>query len=352
MRKVFLPPIQVFRDFHPTAGSFLDRISVSVALESMKWPIFFGNLVLITNLHAQAPEGAALLDKVVSYPGAYSQVCDVFTSPSDVPYHAFEISGYREAYFSKVKLAAIKANRESLVEAIRARLLAIDFSKAPKELPADPSPDDKENEEISSGSDPMTLNPFLLDLIHQTHAIEALQELLIVEGKLVKGIAAAKDDVKVAPPLVDGWFVVEEADMSELDQDDAEKISREREKDPSPAEIAKLDRKRNLFQARVAQRDVVMTIALLMREKSYPPYLKTTFEAAYAKGLKALVKKDRLDAFKPGDSLPPELEGRKVDIDKITQLPVVEFSSVAIPYSRESRDEIRAAAAQWITEHP
>lgn len=334
------------------SGSFLDRNTDRDALERMKWPIFFGNLLLIANLHAQDTEGTALLDKVISYPGAYSQVCDVFTSPDDIPYRAFVISGYREAYFSNVKLAAIKENRESLVKAIRSRLLAIDFSKKPKELPVDPSPDDKESEEIGSGSDPMTLNPFLLDLIHETHAIEALQELLIVEGKLVKGIAEAKDDAKAAPPVVDGWWVVQEEEMSAVDREDAEGKIRERDKDPSPAEIAKLDRKRNLFNARVAQRDVVMTIALLMREKSYAPYLKTKFEAAYVKGLKALVKKDGLEGYKPGAPLPPDLEGRKIRIDEITKLPIEEYSSVALPYSRESRDEIRAAAAQWISEHP
>lgn len=333
-------------------GSFLDRITVCDARGRMKWPIFFGNLLLIANLSAQETDASALLDKVISYPGAYSQVCDVFTSPDDIPYRAFEISGYREAYFSNVKLAAIKENRDSLVKAIRARLLAIDFTRVPKELPTDPSPDDKENEEIGSGSDPMTLNPFLLDLIHETHAIEALQELLIVEGKLVKGIAEAKNDAKAAPPLVDGWFVAKEADMSAIDREEDNQAIRERDKDPSPAEIAKLDRERNLFNSRIAQRDVVMTIALLMREKSYAPYLKTEFEAAYVKGLKALVKKDGLEAYKPGEPLPPQLEGRKIRIDEITKLPIETYSSVAIPYSRESRDQIRAAAAQWITEHP
>lgn len=310
----------------------------------MKWPVFLGNLILMAHLHAQETEATALLDKVISYPGSYSQVCDVFTSPSDIPYRAFEISGYREAYFSNVKLAAIKANRESLVAAIRARLLAIDFSKPAKELPQDPTPDESEGEEISSGSDPMTLNPFLLDLIQQTHAIEALQELLIVEGKLVKGIAAAKDDAKVAPPIVDGWFLAEE-NLSPAT--DTEVV-----RDNSPAATAKQERDYRLFQSRVAQRDVVTTIALLMREKSYAPYLKTNFEAAYAKGLKALAKKDGLEAFKPGDPLPPSLEGREIHLDKITGLPVQQYSPVAIPYTRESRDEIRAAAAQWITEHP
>lgn len=308
--------------------------------------------MLIMNLHAQETDGSALLDKAISYPGSYSQVCDVFTSPDDIPYRAFEISGYREAYFSNVKLAAIKENRESLVKAIRARLLAIDFSKAAKGLPQDPSPDDRDSDEIGSGSDPMTLNPFLLDLIRETHAIEALQELLIVEGKLVKGIAEAKNDAKVMPPVVDGWFVAREVDMAAIDQDDSEEAIRERQKDPSTAEIAKRDRETKLFNSRIAQRDVVMTIALLMREKSYDPYLKTKFETAYVKGLKALVKKDGLDGYKPGAPLPPQLEGRKIRIDKITQLPIETFSSVAIPYSRESRDEIRAAAAQWITEHP
>ncbi|GAA5124370.1 hypothetical protein GCM10023212_24120 [Luteolibacter yonseiensis] len=316
--------------------------------------MFFGNLLLVANLNAQAAEGTELLDKVISYPGSYSQVCDVFTSPTDIPYRAFEISGHREATFSRVKSAAIKENRESLVRAVRARLLAIDLAKPARSLPVDPSPDENENHEISSGADPMTLNPFLLDLIRETHAIEALQELLIIEGKLVKGIASAKDDAKAAPPVVDGWLVAEENEpsTSPVGSDDIGENPPESEKDPTPEEIARLDRKNHLFQARVAQRDVVMTIALLLREKSYAPYLKTTFEAAYAKGLKAQLKDEGVDDFKPGDPLTPDMEKMQMQIDKITGLPFLKFRSVTIPYSRESRDEIRAAAAQWISEHP
>lgn len=318
----------------------------------MKWPIFPGILSLIATLHAEVPEGAALLDKIISHPGSYSQVCNPMSSPADVPYQAFQISGYKGASLSQANLALIEKNRGILVKAISARLPAIDLSKPAKQPAEDPTPEVNLHGE-TFGSDPETLNPFLLRVIRLAHATEALPGLLIVEEKLAKGIDGATADTKAAPPVVDGWLAFSDAGVSTapINWEEIEKAPRNR-KEPTPAEIAERDFGIALFNARVAQRDVLMTIALLMREKSFTPYLKTRFEAAYAEGLKAQLAEWGVKDFKPGDPLPPDLAGSTMEIDKITGFPFVEFSPVRIPYSRESRDEIRAAAAQWITEHP
>lgn len=301
----------------------------------MKLALLAGKIAVLSSLVAQAAVEEPLLDKVISHPGSYSQVCDVLTAPTDLPYRAFQLSSFTGASFSKANLAKVRENRESVVKEIRARLLELDLSTAAKTPAEDPTPEEN-NDGDAFGCDPKTLNPLLLELIQETHAIEALQELLVVESKLVKGIAEAKDNVKTPPPVVSGWYVANEGAM-EYDENE----------DP-----AKRDRRVNLFQARVAQRDVVMTIALLMREKSYTPYLKSGIEAAYAKGLKAMAKKEGLEKFKPGAPLPPELEGRDISLDPVTKIPVEQYSTVAIPYSRESRDEIRAAAGKWISENP
>jgi hypothetical protein len=279
-----------------------------------------------------AQEKLPLLDEIISHPGSYAQVCDVMSAPEDIPYRAYQLSGFAGASFSTAKQEAMKANRPALVKAIRARLLEIDLKRAAGDNPKDPKPEVSEDGE-NVGCDPMTLNPLLLDLIIELDAIEALPELLVVEEKLVKGIAAAKDDSKAKPPVVSGWFVQVEGPYDD--------------KEPE----AKRDRRMALFQSRVAQRDLVMTIALLMRGKAYGPFLKTKLETEYVKGLKANAKKNGIENFDPKKPLPPEQEGLEISIDPVSGLPRMKYWPVMIPYTRESRDEVRAAAAKWTSEH-
>lgn len=290
-------------------------------------------IVLTAALHAEVPEAARLLDKVISHPGSYSQVCDVMTAPADVPYRAFEITDFWGASFSKANQALIEKNRTALSKELRARLLAIDLSREAKQPGVDPKPEENFDGD-AFGCDPHSLNPLLLGLIQQLHAVETLPELLVVEQKLTGEIAKAKDDAKAAPPVVCGWFVAMEGDHNDNETD------------------AKRDRRIKLFQSRIAQRDMVMLMALLMREKAYKPYLETTLEAAYVKGLKGKARELKLPAAKPGKGLPEKIDGYKIDVDPITGLVRREFSPVLIPYTRESRDQIRAAAAKWISEHP
>jgi hypothetical protein len=286
-------------------------------------------------LMLRAASQESLLDKVILYPGSYSQVCDVMAMPEDVPYQAFIISDFEGAGFSKANQTQIDKNREPLVKAIRARLQTLDFSRKATPPKEDPKPEENMDGE-AFGCDPASLNPLLMRLIRQLHAIETLPELLLVEQKLVRGITKAKDDAKAAPPVVNGWFVGMEGSHNENEKENE----------------AQRDRKANLFNARVAQRDLVMLMAVLMREKSYPAYIKTSIETAYAKGLKTLSKQGDLAKFKSGEAIPKELEHLDIEIDPITRLPRARYCPVKIPYTRESRDEVRAAAEKWVTEHP
>ncbi|RYD26352.1 MAG: hypothetical protein EOP87_22885, partial [Verrucomicrobiaceae bacterium] len=48
---------------------------------------------LVLPLSAQQPVSPeALLDKIVTYPGSYAQVCDVMTAPADIPYRAYQVT--------------------------------------------------------------------------------------------------------------------------------------------------------------------------------------------------------------------------------------------------------------------
>jgi hypothetical protein len=297
----------------------------------MKSMMMAWQMALVGSLVADTPAADALLDKIISHPGSYSQVCDIMTAEADIPYRAFELTDFSGASFSKTNQALIDKNRGPLIEAIRARLLQVDFTREAKAPGEDPKPEENFDGD-AYGCDPQSLNPLLLELIRQLNAIETLPELLIVEQKLVKGIARAKNDPKSPAPIVAGWFIGFFTKNWES-QTEAER-----------------DRNSKLFQARVAQRDLVMLMAVLMREKSYGPYLKSSLETAYVRGL----KKNAMDypKYKPGDPLPEEKYGRGFKLDPVTRIIRREGDFVSIPYSRESRDEVRAAAAKWVAAHP
>jgi hypothetical protein len=288
----------------------------------------------LRNSVAEELSAEKLLDQVISRPGSYSQVCDVMTAPPDIPYQLFQITDFMGASLSKSNQALVEKNRDGLIKALRSRLLAIDFSRKAAPPVADPKPEENFDGD-AFGCDPKALSPIILTLLQQLHGIEALPELLVVEQKLVEGIAKAKDDLKAMPPEVAGWSVGEMREN--YDENEPE---------------AKRDRRTGLFQARVAQRDLVMLMATLMRELSYTPYLETTLEAAYVKGLKAEAKKRGYDKIKVGAEPLTEIKGMDVAVDPVTKIIRPAYFSVKLPYTRESRDEIRAAAAKWIAEHP
>jgi hypothetical protein len=288
----------------------------------------------VTGLAAAKDAGEALLDKMIAFPGSYSQVCDVMTAPQDIPYRAYVLTDFAGASFSKANQQHLETHRDALVKAIRARLLEIDFNRAPKDPGKDPKPEESFDGD-DTGCDPASLNPLLLDLILKLKATEALPELLVVEDKLVKAIARAKDDVKAPAPRVDGWHV----GMENFDWQENE-----------PQE--KRDRRIHLFNSRVAQRDLVMTMGKLMRERAFAPYLATSLEKAFVKGIRKQAKEEGFDSLKPGQPLPKKFEGHEIGFDSVTKLPFRRYMPVMVPYSRESRDEVRAAAAKWIAAHP
>ncbi len=291
-------------------------------------------ILMTAALPVRAATQQSLLDALISHPGSYSQVCDAMSAPADIPYLAFEITDFAGASFSKSNQAAILKNRDALVKAIRAKLTAIDLTKPAKHPGEDPKPEENFDGE-AYGCDPDSLNPLLLTLVQQLHATEALPELLAVEAKLVEGIAKAKDDTKAKPPVVNGWQVHQETDNYNENEDPA-----------------KRDRRSNLFQARVAQRDLVMVMALLMREKSFEPYLNSELEKKYEAGIIAQAKEYKLPKIARDAEAPKEVDGAEVVRDPVLGILVRTYSPVKIAYSRESRDEVRAAAAKWVAAHP
>ncbi len=297
----------------------------------MKVASLLCHVLWITALQAKDTPATSLLDRIISHPGSYSQVCDIMTVEVDIPYRAFELTNFAGASFSKANQALIDQNRDTLISAIRARLLEINFTREVKFPIEDPQPEENFDGD-AFGCDPQFLNPQMLALIQKLHAIETLPELLAVEQKLVKKIEQAKNGLKSPVPLVAGWFISYRATDSK-DQTDEQR-----------------DRFSKLFRARVAQRDLVMLMAVLMREKSYGPYLKSSLETAYVIGLKKNAA--GYPKHKPGDPLPEEQYGNEFHLDPVTRILRREHDFVSIPYTRESRDEVRAAAEKWVAAHP
>lgn len=292
----------------------------------MKSHLPFAAAILISFQPAFAETGTEYLDQLIAAPGSYSQVCDVLMTTQDVPFKAFQIQDYSGAYFSDGNIALMKSNRDDIVAAVRKRLGKIDLTREP----VTPKPDvnaDKEELEMSEcyGADPMSLNSFLFDIIKRTSATEALPELLALEERLVAAIAVAKGGG--APPEVYGWYA---AIMDEEYDENEPKASRER--------------RMKLNCSRLAQRDLVALIALLMREQKYEPYLATEFEKAYVKGLKKQEEEYGLSA-------PSKANDQYILTDPISGVRHYDYVEVSIPYSRPLRDEVRAAAEKWISEH-
>jgi hypothetical protein len=299
----------------------------------MKYGLWICQFALVTGVYAKpAPSATALFDQIISHPGSYYQVCDVNEVAPEIPYQAFHLTDSAGAAFSKTNLASMKLNRLSLIKSARARLAAVDFAIEGKQPSADAKPEENEDGD-AYGCDPTTLNPLTLKLLQEIQAVETLPELLVLEEKLVAQIAKAKDDEQAASPKVYGWIV----GGSRAEEGWSE---------------AKRDRFNQLFQARVAQRDLVILIADLLRQQRYPAYLKTSFEATYVKGLTAAAKAADLLDLQEGAIIPAKIDGQDIEVDPITKLFRFTRRAISIPYSRETRDEIRAAAAQWIAEHP
>ncbi len=297
-------------------------LAVSVSVFAMAW------------VQAEISPADKLLDEVISHPGSYSQVCDVMMLPQGVPLRAYVMGGYMGADFSKETEARMQKNRDELVAAARKRLLAIDLTQAAKEVAADPKAAAGEPGEADGdayGNDPATLNPLLLSLLEKLAATEALPELLELEARLVKEISKVKKDPSTPPPVVSGWGVVPQ----NFNYD--EKISEEER-----------NKRMAFFNARVAQRDLVTLMAMLLRSKAYPAFLATSLEAAYAKSLKA----GQADLEKKQATGAQETGGVKIETDPVTHFLREEYESVEVPYTRELRDEVRAAAEKWVKEHP
>lgn len=300
----------------------IDRRTISIAL-----------VALMTGFSSAQGQGDAILADAIKFPGSYAQVCDVMTTSPDVPFWALQLHDLQGSALSEEKKCALLMNRDQVIAALKKQLKAIDFSKKPQVIPQDPN---GEGEEISSGSDPKTFSSHLLRVIEHLDAVEVLPELLEVEAELVKRINLCKEDPKIAPPYVDGWFIGIISEEGSIDE----------------------KTKPELQMARVAQRDVLMLMHIMLRNKHFGPMLQCDFEKQLRQLMlknqekhklrAALTKAKTLERLieNPDLTYTPEIDA----VSGIVHAP--EYEEYSIAYSRPLRDGIRAAAQKWIDVKP
>jgi hypothetical protein len=282
--------------------------------------------ILLTVQPAFAETGTDLLDKLITAPGSYSQVCISSSISEGIPIEAFRIQDNSGTNFSDSNIELMEAHREELIPAIRLRLGAIDLSKEPKSPKSDPNA--SKNERMMSdcyGADPYSLNSFLLEIVKRTKAIEVLLELMTLEANLSKSIVNAERGGSL--PEVSGYYMLVDGDGYN---------------DNEPP--AAIERRRDLNRSRIVQRDLVMLIAILLREQKFEPYLATDFEKAYVEGLREQAHERGLDA-------PEKKDDSHIKIDPISGIRHYDYHNVEIPYSRQLRVGVRRAARKWISEN-
>ena len=278
--------------------------------------------------------GDALLDKVIRRPGQFDQMCD--PSPplsTQVPLPLFTYLLYRQLHVTPEDLASLKARRPNVIASLKARLAALDLSKAAPPVPemkfTDSSTDD--HPEIGeSGVHPRELSALLFEIIVGLDAVETLPELLAVEDQLRKLLAFADDHPKTAPPPVrlDADFLVKRG----------------------VGPLSKRDRQ--IERGRILQRELLSVMLQLLRRQRYEPLLHSSYEKAYETVVRERAKKEDLRDYKtPEDA---KAKGQNwVKFDPIVHVPVGYFiDPPTVPFTPKVREEVRGMAQQFLKDVP
>lgn len=266
------------------------------------WLLVSFILIAGMSFHAIAdPSAAKLLDQTIANPGNWDQMCaSPPPIPFDVPLPLYSLAVPRFFTVSPEKISSLEARRAEIVSELTRRLHVLDLSKQTSQ-PAGGS------SEENSGQDPHGLSGLLLQIVMDLNAVETLPELLRLETDLNQRIDKAIDD-KLAP-------------LPDLDLDSPV------EWQETGIKALPTERNRRLFAARVYQRELLSTMATLLRHEKFEPLLKSDIEAHY-------------------------LELLKFEKDPQTQLTWGYEPARYLPYTPELRREIRQFALEFLKRPP
>ena len=321
--------IRPLADLLPRGLWFIVRMNKLIRLLA-----FVGAFPLAATAQNAKPSVDELLDKTVSNPGGYSQMCDMQFIKRQVPLALYGLTLDTEFELTPETLTKIRERRAEVIPALVKRLEGIDLNKEPvvKEIEFEK---DTENM-VSSGLDPKYFSQILLKLIIDLNATECIPQLLRLEKEIVVRLEANNADPKKEVPTfqADAFFTVgeEKAFFAEEEKRNG--------KERSAKEQAEFDAIHKRVQAIVAQRDCLATMLCLLRQERFEPLLKSDLEKSFVAELKKKAKEENLESIKKPADIKEE-DAKYVGFDPIAKLPTYPGRKMAeVKYTPEVRQQI------------
>lgn len=295
---------------------------------------FVGAFPLAASAQNAKPSVDELLDKTVSNPGGYSQMCDMQFIKRQVPLALYGLTLDTEFELTPETLTKIRERRAEVIPALVKRLEGIDLNKEPvvKEIEFEK---DTENM-VSSGLDPKYFSQILLKLIIDLNATECIPQLLRLEKEIVVRLEANNADPKKEVPTfqADAFFTVGEEKTFFAEEE------KRNGKERSAKEQAEIDAIHKRVQAIVAQRDCLATLLCLLRQEKFEPLLKSDLEKSFVAELKKKAKEENLESIKKPADIKEE-DAKYVGFDPIAKLPTYPGRKMAeVKYTPEVRQQI------------
>ncbi|MDB6069826.1 MAG: hypothetical protein JWL81_997 [Verrucomicrobiales bacterium] len=283
----------------------------------------------------------ALLDKLLRYPGNYSQICDARSSPFPAPIPGFRTLMHGEAGFSEKNILTAKKNRAALLPAIAAKLEKLDPSQKPVPQPPDPSIPKDQIDVEPVGADPAVFSTLLLSLIEELNATEVFPQLLAFEEKYHTSLTVAEKDSKLPLPQADG------ADGAGVGVANLLKENEDYEK-LSPERAAEIERTTAVFQAQAIQRDILAVFVRAMRKDGFEPMMQSELEKTYGRLLKEKWgAHEDFSKYKSAADIPEDSRD-SVKFDPIHKVAYLMWDPVEIPYTEETRQTILTLTQQFL----
>lgn len=291
--------------------------------------ILAGALLPLASLAGAWPWSAdTLIDEAITEPGNWIQMCATppATDPK-VPLPIYSPVGWPEFRLSEENLERLRARRSVVVAALVRRLAKLDFTKPP--APSQPE-----------RLDPHYYNVLMLEMVRKLNAVEALPALLHAEAQLADLLEKAEADPSVAPPQLQAdHLIVLDASPARNGKEEA-------------GQRARHMRTYRLVNARVAQREMLSTMLILLRAERFEPLLNFDLEKLYAHKIKQVARTKKLKDIKTAADI-PEKDRPWVGFDPILNLPMNHFGlSLTVPFTPQLRVQIRGLAEQFLQTIP
>lgn len=223
--------------------------------------------MLASSVGAPAGEaGKKLLAEIMERPGGWRQMCSFLEpTPFDAPVPVYSGSLLTRYFELGDKEAALgQKQRSEVLPALMEALTGMDLARPPGVTRGWSDPG--EGGGTRAGFKPDWLNPLHLRIIRELNAVEALPELLRLEGQLHGLLETGEKDAKALLPdlpLDASIFPVRPG-----------AAYHDKEIGPAILDSAAFKRDRRVLTCRIFQREILGTITVLLRIEDFPPATK------------------------------------------------------------------------------